>query len=151
MDGVLCSSGLLPDTAWWLPGGSLQERWEAPLWAAVQPCSVIATLAVMPCPTCLKCKRKHKSNLDALWDTTECRDTAKSNVDLKSDSCSVFFFHKCKTSDFANQAASLPSKTSVPWIKMYSLQIKKKSHVTPPVCRLLLMDFSDVLLEKMVN
>lgn len=57
---------------------------------------------------------------------SECRDPAKSNVGLKSDSCSVVVFYKCKTPKFANQAASLPCKTSIPWTEIYSLKIKEK-------------------------
>lgn len=53
-------------------------------------------------------------------------DPAKSNGGLKSHSCSVFVSHKWKTPELANQAASLPSNMSDPWIKIYSLQIKKK-------------------------
>lgn len=149
MDDVCCNCGLLPYTAWWPPEGSPQERLEAPIWAAVQPqpCSVIAALSAMPCPTCLKCKGSTKVIWMFRGHRSACRDPAKSNVGLKSGTRSVFVFHKCKTPEFANQAASLPSRTSVPWIKMYSLQIKK-SHVTLSVCRLLLIEFSDVLPEK---
>jgi len=65
--------------------------------------------------------------LDALWDTNLSAETLLKAMWVWKVTAALFFFctSESKTPEFANQPTSLASKTSVPCIKIYSLQIKK--------------------------
>ena len=102
--------------------------------AGLQPCSFIAAWSVMLRNTA-KCKRNLNSNLDAPWDTNLSAETLLKAMWVWKVTAAVFFFcmSESKTPKFANQPTPLPSKMSVSLIKIYSLQIKKKSFLLLPV------------------